>query len=137
MTESYVLLIEDDVDLANLAIRFLKKAAIHAVAAHSASQTFSILLTHGLPSAIVMDLTLPDMPSDELIQKLRENEDLSLVPVLVVSGHEDIAEQSLRLGCEAYLKKPFSSQSLIEAVRRLTLVNFPKARDGFNDFSRI
>ena len=67
---------------------------------------------------MILDLGLPDMSGDEVLDNLRaKNERL---PVLVLSGEADVEARlsCLRAGADDYLTKPFNMDEL---VARLTL----------------
>ena len=70
-----------------------------------------------LPGCLILDVRMPGMGGLELQRKLVE---LSPpMPVIFMSAHDDVLarEQGLAAGAVAFLKKPFESQVLLEAVR--------------------
>lgn len=70
---------------------------------------------------LVVDVQLPGMSGLELIRRLTDA-GLSW-PIIVISGLHDPKTESdaLRLGARAYLRKPFSSDALLNAVARAFL----------------
>ena len=61
-----------------------------------------------LPTLILLDLHLPDLPGHEVLAKLRSNEDTRHIPVVVTSAHTSPwrIKALLEQGAEAYLTKP-------------------------------
>ena len=61
-----------------------------------------------LPALILLDLHLPDLPGQEVLAKLRSNEDTQHIPVVVTSADASPAriEALLEQGADAYLVKP-------------------------------
>jgi FixJ family two-component response regulator len=67
---------------------------------------------------LVLDIHLPDMTGFELHRKLAAAG--ASAPVIVITAHDDAMHRraAREIGACAYLMKPFSSHSLIEAVSR-------------------
>lgn len=74
-----------------------------------------------MPDLIVMDIQLPHVSGLELIAALREDEALSLIPILAVTAYASAAdeEKARAAGAAAYVSKPISLMRFIEAVERL------------------
>jgi CheY-like chemotaxis protein len=72
------------------------------------------------PSLILLDVKLPDLDGYAVLEKLKTDERLSDVPVIVMTGSEVIndAKQKkvLALGAERFIAKPFSVQELVEQI---------------------
>lgn len=68
---------------------------------------------------LVTDIQMPGLDGIELVNKLRE--EYRDIKVLIISGHAEFeyAQQSIRLGVNEYLLKPFRSQRLLEAVNEI------------------
>jgi CheY-like chemotaxis protein len=60
------------------------------------------------PDIILLDLNLPRMSGLELLAQIKEDADLKLIPVVVLSSSEAAADvlNSYRLGANCYFKKP-------------------------------
>jgi CheY-like chemotaxis protein len=69
------------------------------------------------PSAIVMDLMLPDMGGEDAILSLKRDKQTEEIPVIVVSGFEEPKDKK---GCwDAYLVKPCHPDTLSACISRL------------------
>jgi DNA-binding response OmpR family regulator len=70
------------------------------------------------PTAVVLDLKLPDLPGKELCRAFKA--DAESVPVVVVSATTDVIDKVLllELGADDYVTKPFSPKELLARVRR-------------------
>jgi CheY-like chemotaxis protein len=72
------------------------------------------------PDVIVLDLNLPGMDGNQVIGRIREDESLASIPILVVTGDEDKkAQEAVKSGANAYLTKPLELDALINAIKRL------------------
>jgi CheY-like chemotaxis protein len=86
---------------------------------------------NGLPAVMLLDLKLPKINGLEVLQQVRSDEQMKLLPVVVLtSSHEekDIV-RSYELGVNAYVVKPVDFHDFVNAVRELgvfwALVNRP------------
>jgi CheY-like chemotaxis protein len=73
------------------------------------------------PSMILLDLHLPDLRGEEVLERLRAQRPTRDIPVVVISGDlTDPQRRRLsRLGVAAFLAKPYSVSDLIAVVERL------------------
>ncbi len=73
------------------------------------------------PDLIVLDITMPVMDGVTMLTKLKEDEALKGIPVIMLtaeSGRENVAYIA-KLGVRDYLVKPFKDDQLIEKVKRV------------------
>ena len=73
------------------------------------------------PDLIIMDILLPGISGLELVRKLKADEDLKTIPVLVVtalalSGEEKLIKEG---GCDEYIPKPISIPHFLKTVIKL------------------
>jgi CheY-like chemotaxis protein len=69
------------------------------------------------PSAIVMDLMLPDMLGMDVILRLKRDARTDLIPVVVLSGHAEPVQKSAPW--DFYLVKPCWPAALSECLDRM------------------
>jgi len=69
---------------------------------------------------IVLDLNLPRIDGLEVLSRLRVDESLSSIPVVVLStsGSSVDRERSLALGARRYIMKPGNFEELVDAIKR-------------------
>lgn len=85
------------------------------------------------PQLILLDLNLPKKDGREVLAEIKNNQQLSFIPVIVFSSSEadkDI-QQSYNLHANCYIVKPFdftSFSSVIESIQNfwLAVVKLPK-----------
>jgi CheY-like chemotaxis protein len=75
----------------------------------------------GNPAVILLDLKLPKVDGLEVLQQLRSDEQLKIVPVVVLtSSHEERdMMRSYKLGVNAYVVKPVDFHEFVNAVKEL------------------
>jgi two-component system cell cycle response regulator len=72
------------------------------------------------PDLILLDITMPVMDGVTMLGKLKENEELKRMPVIMLtaeSGRDNVLHIS-KLGVQDYLVKPFRAEQLIEKAAR-------------------
>ena len=71
------------------------------------------------PDIILLDLNLPRKNGDEVLTEIREDDDLSQIPVIILTSSEAEGDvvRSYDLCANAYLTKPVNPDEFIETVR--------------------
>jgi CheY-like chemotaxis protein len=77
--------------------------------------------TNGNPAVMLLDLKLPKINGFEVLEKIRADESLKLLPVVVLtSSHEERdLVASYKLGVNAYVVKPVDFHQFVNAVKEL------------------
>ncbi|WP_315862226.1 response regulator [Halomicronema hongdechloris] len=86
------------------------------------------------PDLILLDLSLPGCNGEEVLAKIKQDQDLKRIPVVVLTASkldEDIL-QSYRLGANCYIPKPVGLDQFLEIIHSLedfwlTVVKLPKS----------
>ena len=63
---------------------------------------------------IITDWNMPNMNGLELVTRMKEDEMLNSIPVVMVTteGSEQKVQQSMALGASGYIKKPFMPEDI-------------------------
>jgi signal transduction histidine kinase len=112
-----VLLIDDDELLVAHVKRILERAGFTFHAAHSARGGFEVA-TEILPDVVLIDKVMPDLDGTRLLRMMRQDDALSTVPVIMLSGQADEAAQiaALEAGADDFVVKPFSAKDLVARI---------------------
>ena len=115
-----ILLIEDEGNIRE-AIGFILSRAGWEVQGHGNGATAIEAVTRTKPDIIILDIMLPGLSGFEILRALREDADLALLPVLMLTakGQAPDQEAAFEIGANAYLTKPFSNADLLATVARL------------------
>lgn len=140
-----VLLVEDDPGDQELTRRAMQNDATHADLriASDGEEAMDYLLRRGRyadpasaprPNVILLDLNMPRMNGRQVLEQLRNIDDLRRIPVIVLttSKHEEDILRSYDLGCNSYVTKPVELDEFVDTIRRLglywlELVTLPKS----------
>jgi len=78
---------------------------------------------------ILTDINMPDINGLELVSFVKQSPRYRAIPLVIVSteGSDRDLEKGVRLGADAYIKKPFAPESLREVVRDLLARSGPAA----------
>lgn len=73
------------------------------------------------PGVILLDLNLPGTDGREVLAEIKQDEELKLIPIVVLttSSDERDIERCYRMGANSYIKKPVDLGGFIQAVQRL------------------
>lgn len=82
-------------------------------------ECWEYLETNDPPDLIVLDIMMPGLSGLQVLQRIRENESLSSVPVLILTsrGREEHVVEGFERGATDYLTKPFSPTELVARIK--------------------
>jgi DNA-binding response OmpR family regulator len=112
-----ILIIDDDAVVRDVARAALERDGYLVHAADDGAEGLALSASRA-PSLVVLDLGLPDVPGESVLQEVRRRSD---VPILVLSARGRMEERvrGLGLGADDYLPKPFSPLELVARVKAL------------------
>jgi two-component system, response regulator len=134
MHHKVILLVEDNPDDEELALRALRKNnilneivvardGVEALQYLFGNSTTSTGMAHGLPQVILLDLKLPKIDGLEVLRRLRAEPQTCMLPVVILTSSKE--EQDLiagySLGANSYVLKPVDFTQFSEAIRQLGL----------------
>jgi YesN/AraC family two-component response regulator len=124
--------VEDNHDLRRFIAGFLAQSYLVTEAANGLEGYRSALQT--VPDLVICDVMMPGLDGLSLCRKLKEDERISHVPVILLTARADYASKlaGLETGADDYLTKPFSTEEL-----RLRVNNLIRQRQQLREkFSR-
>ena len=115
--ERVLLIIEDDETFASILLDISHEMGFQSVVARSAAEALSLAKQY-LPSAIVLDVGLPDQTGLSVLDQLKHDVKTRHIPIHVVSAH-DHTQTALSLGAVGYMIKPVKREQLAEVLKKL------------------
>jgi DNA-binding response OmpR family regulator len=120
MTGKKILVVEDDADV-RLGYQILFRAQ-HYETFFAVDSTSAISEARKrLPELIVLDLGLPAGDGFIVLDRFRNNSNLSMIPVIVVSARSvhGNKERALAAGARAFVQKPWNDNELLALMSEL------------------
>jgi len=120
VTRADVLIVEDEIEIAELIQFHVERDGMHATIMQSGKLAFD-LIKRQKPDLVVLDLMLPDLDGLELCRRIKRSEDLRSIPIVMVTakGEESDIVAGIELGAEDYVTKPFSPKVLMARIRNI------------------
>jgi len=115
--DSTVLIIEDDPHYARIMMAAAKGEGFKVLAAQYGTEALSLAREYK-PSAISLDIFLPDMLGWTVLGQLKQDPSTRHIPVQILTLDED-RNHGLASGAFAFVQKPTSAQSLEQAFSRI------------------
>ncbi|CEN81307.1 response regulator transcription factor [Paraclostridium sordellii] len=117
MYKENILVVEDDVDINNLITKTLEKHNYKVTQAFSGSEAL-LQLSISEFKLILLDLMLPGMSGEDIINKTREKKE---IPIIVISAKTSLQDKVnvLNIGADDYIIKPFELEEVIARVNSL------------------
>jgi signal transduction histidine kinase/CheY-like chemotaxis protein len=112
-----VLLIEDDPNFSRILVELAHELEFLALVADSAEEGL-LLAGRYRPSAILLDVGLPDRSGLSVLDELKHSPSTRHIPVHIVSC-SDFTQTALQMGAAGYAIKPVERDKLVTAFRRL------------------
>jgi CheY-like chemotaxis protein len=112
-----ILAVEDDLAFAAILRDLIREQGFQCVLAHTAGEGLAAA-AHYLPSAILLDMHLPDHSGMAVLDQLKRNSQTRHIPVHIVSV-ADHSHEAMEMGAVGYALKPVRRDDLVAALERL------------------
>ena len=112
-----LLVIEDDPTFAGIVCDIASEVDFHCIIASTAQDAIDLAREYR-PSAIVLDLGLPDQSGLTVLDRLKHQDETRHIPIHVISG-ADQSQAALALGAVGFLGKPAPRDQLAEVLAGL------------------
>jgi CheY-like chemotaxis protein len=126
-----ILLVEDDPKDVDLTLTALEEyyLANEVVVTHDGEEALDYLYrrgsfatrANGNPAVLLLDLKLPKVDGLEVLQQIKSDNQLRLIPVVVLTSSREERDMvaSYKLGVNAYVVKPVDFHEFVNAIREL------------------
>ncbi len=115
-----LLIIDDDPEFAKILVRIARKNNFQCLVAGDGRSGLYLALEY-LPTGVILDMGLPDIQGEEVIDQLKFNLQTRYIPVHVISA-ADHKHYSLNRGAVGFLSKPASENDIVDALSSIIRV---------------
>lgn len=107
-----IAIIDDDIYIGDMLEKVLKKEGYRTLRAYSGTEAL-FLLEHCSPGLILLDLMLPGLSGEEVLERIDN------IPIIVISAKVNVSDKVNLLlnGASDYLTKPFDIQELLARIK--------------------
>ncbi len=114
-----VLVVDDELDMANLIKSNLEKGKYEVICALSGKEGIE-KAKEIHPDIITLDILMPGMDGFQVLETLKNDPELSRIPVILISIVADAKkEKGFNLGAVDYIKKPVDFESLSSSINKV------------------
>ena len=119
-----VLIVDDSVDMRELLTHLLQSKG-YSVNSRTNGEEALELLNSGnpLPAVILLDLRMPVMDGLNFLELQKKSTLLQNIPVIMMTAEDDLASIKNRFEIQQILSKPFSMNSVLNAVDRNVILH--------------
>jgi twitching motility two-component system response regulator PilG len=113
-----VMVVDDSNTIRRSAETFLKQAGCEVILAEDGFDALSKVANHR-PDIIFCDIMMPRLDGYQACALIKKNAIYSAIPVVMLSSKDGLFDRARGniVGSDDYLTKPFSRESLLQAVR--------------------
>jgi len=121
-----ILVIEDDVNIANLLQIYLSNAGWSVIVAHDGQDGVD-MFRRAMPDLVLLDIMLPGMDGRSVAREIRAD---GQTPIIILSARGETHDKVslLNIGADDYITKPFDSKELLARVQ--AVIRRSKADNG-------
>ena len=125
-----ILVVEDDQAIREMLRFVLQQKHFDILEAENAEQALRLIHDRS-PSLILLDWMLPGMSGVDLARKLKEAQETSNLPIIMITakGEEEDMVRGLDSGADDYVTKPFSPRELVARIRAVLRRAVPHKND--------
>ncbi len=116
-----VVCIEDDPAMIDLVTLILKNRGFEVIGATSGPMGLDVIAANK-PDLVLLDLMMPEMDGWDVYQRMKADETMRTIPVIVVTAKAQNIDKVLGLNIakvQDYITKPFSPTELVKSINRV------------------
>ncbi|WP_138431136.1 response regulator transcription factor [Fodinibius saliphilus] len=113
-----ILVVDDEQDLLDLIEYNLQKEGFNVLKAENGLEGIEMAREHN-PDLMLLDIMMPKMDGLEVVEKIREDKEVSHIPIIFLTarGDEKTEVEGLDKGGDDYITKPISTTKLISRIK--------------------
>lgn len=115
-----ILLVDDEPSIVKMVGKRLEVEGFEVLVAMDGQEAVKKVQTEA-PDLVILDLMLPKLNGYEVCMMLKEDTRYQKIPVVIFTAKAQEQDEKLGLACgaDAYIRKPFKAQELLDQIRAL------------------
>ncbi len=120
LKQGLVYVVDDDEQVRN-SIKMVAHSIQLNTETYSSAKAFLDNYRPGVPACLILDVYLPGMNGIDLLEALRERN--QLIPTIIITAYGEVptAVRAMKAGAVDFVQKPFSREELIDLIHRALL----------------
>ena len=120
-SEMKIMLVDDNQDLLDFLKESITAEFAEIYTATSGNKAMALLCSGKIPDIIVSDVNMPDGDGYTFCKKLKQDNKYNHIPVVLLTarGEQQSQSDSYKAGADAYMAKPFETETLVELIKNL------------------
>lgn len=112
-----ILVVDDEVEVANFLCAFLKRLGLTAEKANSGKEALEVFGKYK-PEWVFLDIKMPDMDGLELLKKMKEID--TAIKAIMITGKDDdeIQNEARLIGASDYIVKPMDLDEMRTIIKK-------------------
>ncbi len=119
MGQKKILIVDDERDIVKALMIRLQANGYEVVAAFDGAQGI-FMANKEMPDLVIIDIRMPAGDGFSVVEELKQSDRTHRIPVIFLTGspERNAEERAMGLGARFYIKKPYDSEELLDAVKR-------------------
>ena len=115
-----VLIADDEQNMARLVQMLMEREGYRVLVAHDGGEAMALMEAE-TPGIVLLDVAMPVMDGYEVLRRMKADERLRAVPVVMLSARKQDADlmHGIEAGASSYVTKPFNPQEIMAICRDL------------------
>lgn len=113
-----IVIVDDDQDIREALTDTLRDQGHEAVAIADGKSALDYLRNREKPCLVLLDWNMAPMSGAQVVEEIRADPDLGVVPVVLVTADVRAEEKSRLPGFAGYLKKPLDLDALFQLIEK-------------------
>ncbi|MBN1869173.1 MAG: response regulator [Candidatus Omnitrophica bacterium] len=115
-----ILVVDDEPELVKTVQIRLQQADYEVLVAHTGLEGLEKARKEK-PDLIILDLTLPEMPGEQVCREIRKDDAIAATPVIMLTAKGSEVDRVIGrvIGADYYMTKPFEHQALLDKTEEL------------------
>jgi len=139
MSQASILMVDDDAELCDMVVAYLREDGFEASAVYSGEQALKIVHTTSY-DAMILDVMMPGMTGHEVLRRLQARPSgMAPMPILMLTARGDDLDRiiGLETGADDYLAKPCNLRELAARLRAILRRSMRSQKDRNSKSSKI